>query len=242
MNEEDLNFGITQLDNLSMGSITPGSLGLFYGDPGTGKSSVLYHFLFKGADLDNNVCLITSEPPMRVASQISNFDTYRSTWLKDGYISIFSLRDLAGLVGIDLDHLEEGELDLMLDLIIQSLDHLDAKRLVIDPFDPLLRILDEKRRFFFLHRLKDSLQKMMVTAFLCVDGKADLSISLDSSLEPNLFDVIIRFSREKEHPITLNTFTIERWKGAPHARNTYVIDVSREGIMLVPRIDPLGVK
>jgi hypothetical protein len=36
--------------------------------------------------------------------------------------------------------------------------------------------------------------------------------------------------------------TIERWKGAPHAKNTYVVDVSKEGVFLVPRIKPLEVK
>ncbi|MEA3559236.1 MAG: ATPase domain-containing protein [Candidatus Thermoplasmatota archaeon] len=242
VNEGEINFGITQLDNLSLGSLKPGSMGLFYGNVGTGKSSFLAHFLFKGADMDSNVCLLTNEPPGRIATRISSFETCRPNWLKDGYISIFSIRDLAGLIGVDLDRPSSNDIDLFLDLILQSLDHLDAKRLVIDPFNPLLRILDDKEKTFFLQKLKDGLQTMGVTAFLGLDMENGLS-SLDSKcLEPNLFDAIIRFSKEKEPPVTLNTFTIERWKGSPHAMNTYVIDVSNDGIILIPRIKPLEVR
>ena len=44
--EDDGSFGVSQLDNISMGKIRPGTLGLLYGQPGTGKSSLLSYFLF----------------------------------------------------------------------------------------------------------------------------------------------------------------------------------------------------
>lgn len=242
LNEGDVNFGITQLDNLTIGTLSTGTLGLAYGNPGTGKSSVMAHFLFKGAEMDSNVCMIGNEPPAKVASQISTFNTYRSNWLKDGYISIFSLKDLMNLVGIDPEDPDMNDMDLTLDLILQSLDHLDAKRLVIDPVNPLLNMVEKDRRGFFLQELKDGLQKMGVTAFLCLDTVEKEPTISGHSLDQQPFDVVLRFSKEVEQPTTLNTFTIERWKGHPHAKNMYVIDVSANGIILVPRIKPLEVR
>lgn len=239
---EEIGFGVTQLDNVSLGEIRTGSMGFFYGPPGCGKSSVLAQFLFQGAERGNNVSLITNEPPARTASFLNGFKGCKAKWLKDGYITVLSIKDMTGLIGVDFEESNGEDLDLLLDLLVQSLEHLDAGRLVVDPFNPLLMMLNKNEKIFFMHRLKGHLARIGVTAFFCLDTMDETSPSQSACLEMGLFDIIIKFAKEKEPHTTMNTLTIERWKGAPHARNTYVIDVSDQGILLVPRIKPLEVR
>jgi KaiC/GvpD/RAD55 family RecA-like ATPase len=240
--EEESCFGVDQLDNISLGNMLPGSLGLFYGPAGCGKSSMLYHFLFQGAKLNDNVCLISNEPPGRLAGHISSFTTHQANWLKDGYITIFNIQDLLGLVGVHFEDAGPDDLDLLLDLIVQVVEHLDAKRLVIDPINPILHLLEAWEKVFFIQRLKGKLLEMGVTTFIAMDTNLPLPEMDLTCMEPLNFNVIFSFRKEEEPPITLNTLTIERWKGTSHAKNTYVVDISNDGVFLVPRIKPLEVK
>ena len=235
-------FGVDQLDNITLGTVIPGSMGLFHGPAGCGKSSMLYHFLFQGARLNDNVCLITNEPPGRMSNHISSFKTHQANWLKDGYISIFNIQDLMGLIGIHIEEAGPEDIDLLFDLIIQVVELLDAKRLVIDPINPILYLLDMWDKTFFFQRLKGKLLELGITTFIGLDTNEPIEEMDLIAMEPFNFDMIVSFRKEEEPPITLNTMKIERWKGSPHAKNTYVVDVSKEGVFLVPRIKPLEVK
>ncbi len=240
--DEEGCFGVEQLDNITLGSMEPGSFGLFTGPTGTGKSSMLYHFLFQGAKAGDNVCLISNEAPANLATRISSFKTHEAKWIKDGYISIFNITDLISLIGTNLDEAGPDEVDLLHDLIVQVVDLLDAKRLVIDPFNPILDLLETWDKIHFLQRLKNRLVKLGVTTFIGVDSMKNFEDLDMECYEPYLFDIIIKFLKEKEPPITMNTLTIERWRSSPHSKNSYVIDVSKEGVILVPRIKPLEVR
>ncbi|MGA1866135.1 MAG: RAD55 family ATPase [Thermoplasmatota archaeon] len=240
--EEENCFGIDQLDNITLGRMVPGSFGLFYGPTGCGKSSMLYHFLFQGASMDNDVCLISNEPPGRLSGHMSTFKRHQPNWLKDGYIAILNVHDLMGLIGSDLEDSGPDDVDLFLDLLLQVVQHLDAKRLVIDPVNPILYLLEEWNKVHFMQRLKGKLIEKGVTTLMALDTSISLEERSMSVLEPYLFDIIVGFRKDRETPITMNTLTVERWKGAPHANNTYVIDISREGILLVPRILSMEVK
>ncbi|MGA1819432.1 MAG: RAD55 family ATPase [Thermoplasmatota archaeon] len=235
-------FGVDQLDNITLGRVIPGSLGIFHGPAGSGKSSMLYHFLFQGADMNKNVCIITNEPPGRISSHMSSFRTYQSNWLKDGYISIFNIQDLMALVGLDMENAGPDDVDLLFDLLIQVLQHLDAKRLVIDPINPILHLLEEWNKVFFIQRLKGKLIELGVSTFIALDTNLPIHQMDLRCLEPYNFNIILGFKKEEEPPIMLNTMTIERWKGSSHAKNTYVIEISKDGVFLVPRIKPLEVR
>jgi KaiC/GvpD/RAD55 family RecA-like ATPase len=235
-------FGVDQLDNITLGKMVPGSMGIFVGPTGSGKSSMLYHLLFEGASRNENVCLVTNEPPGRISSHISSFNTHQPKWLKDGYISVFNVQDLMGLIGVDFSTADPDDIDLFMDLIVQMVEHLDAKRLVIDPFNPILDLLELWEKQFFLQRLKGKMSDLGVTTFIALDHMGTLEELGSPCLQPFIFDMIVLFEKEKDPPVTMNTMTIQRWKGSAHARNTYVIDVSKDGVILVPRIKPLEVR
>jgi KaiC/GvpD/RAD55 family RecA-like ATPase len=240
--DETGSFGVSQLDKISMGTIRPGNLGLLYGPPGTGKSSVLSYFLFQGAREDKNVCLITSEPPSTVASIMSNFKGYNQKWLRDGYISILNIYDLVDIAGIDLSSLEDGDQDLIFKLLIQVIDHLDVKRVVIDPINPLLNSLNDHGYNTFFQGFKSHLVDRGASCLIAFDTALDTSHWENNGLSLHDLDLVIRFEKEKDPPMVINTLTIERWRSASHSKTSYVVDVTDEGVIIVPRIKPLEVK
>lgn len=241
--KEDIgSFGVSQLDNISMGRILPGTLGLLYGQPGTGKTSVLFYYLFQGAREDKNVCLITSEPPAKAASRMSDLQGYEQKWLRDGYISILNLHDLLDMIGIDLDRLEEGDPDLIFDLLVQVIDHLDIKRLVLDPINPLIMSMSRAGRTDLFQGFKSYLLDREASCIICYDTARETSKWEDNSLAVHELDIVIRFDKEKDPPMVFNTLTIERWRSAAHSKTSYVVDVTESGVVIVPRIKPLEVK
>jgi len=235
-------FGVRQLDNIVLGTLKPGSLGMFHGPSGTGKSSMLFHFLFEGAAANQNVALVTAAPPLRVTQSISHFQSFEPSWIKDGYISIFNISDLLDLVGLEYGRLEGHDVAIVSDIFRSILDHLDIKRLVIDPFNPLLVLLKGEDLYDFLIRLKEELTTRDVIGMIALDTSFDEKDRWPEGLETHLMDTIVGFQREKEPTMVMNTLTIERWRGTPHAKNSYVIDISDEGVVLVPKIRPLEVR
>lgn len=235
-------FGIKQLDNITLGSLRNGQMGLIYGPAGSGKTSLAAHFLFKGASSNMNVCLLTTETTSRLANKMSGFKSFDPKWLREGYLSIFRIQDLMDLVGIRFNNIGPGDLDILYDLIIQTLDDMDIKRFIIDPASPLLRVLSEWEKDDFFQKLRSDIYKRGITCMVVLDNESGDFISDFGVAEPHMFDIILRFNKDREDPISLNTLRIERWASSPHSKNTYVVDISEDGVILVPRIKPLEVK
>ena len=235
-------FGVSQLDNVTMGLMPPGTIGLFYGPTGTGKSSVLAHFLFQGAKKEENVCLITCEPPTITANRITHFSGCNQKWLRDGYISIMNIYDLADLIGVSPDRMEEGDAELLYDLFVEVVDHLDVKRMVIDPVNPLLGSLRSGGKLDFFRTLKGDLANRGAICFIGFDTGREVGDWEENPLSIHDIDIVVRFKKEEEPPLVLNTLTIDRWRASSHARTSYVVDISTDGVILVPRIKPLEVR
>ena len=239
--EGEGSFGVERLDNIAMGKVLPGMMGLFYGPTGTGKSSILAHYLFQGAREGSNVCLITDEVPSRAAARMSSFEGYNQKWLKDGYISILNLKDMASLIGVRLGDMTREDCDLMYDLLVQTIGHLDARRVVIDPVNLLVDILDKFNDRTFFSGLKGEVSTRGAAVIYAMDISKGPESLETGSLNLHDLDIIIRFRKEKVTPMVLDTLTIERWRGTLHSKSTYVVDISGEGVMLVPRIKPMEV-
>ena len=235
-------FGIDKLDTISMGRMEPGLLGLIYGPPGTGKTTIGSHFLFRGASQNNNVCLLTYEPMTLFTKKFQRFKSYESSWLKDGYISIFMLQNLMERVGIDPDNITGEDVDILFDVMIQIISDMDMKRIVIDPGMPLLDLIIRHGKEAKLTDLKLDLVRTRSSALIIYD----LGLSTGSGEEPyyipspNLFDVIIKTDLNHTCRTPVITLRIERWKDSSHSRSIYVLDTSGDRVIMAPKLSPSG--
>lgn len=229
-------FGVEKLDNLTLGKVLPGSMGLFYGPSSTGKSSIGYHFIFEGVGSGQNTILITNEPAKGVIGKLSNFKQFKEQWVEEGFISLFPIQDLMGLVGVRFEEAGPSDLDLLFRVIMRSIEDLEVKRIVIDPGNPLVTLLERGNKVFFFQRLKEELVRRGISLVFIVDISTPLDDGISRVIAPYMFDYVLRFNREKDHSISMNTLTIEKWGGTNHPHNDYVLDISRDGVMMAPRI------
>ena len=228
-------FGISQLDNIILGTMRPGSMGLLYGPTGTGKSSVAAHFAFQGARDEENVLFLTTDPVRGIIKDMSRFRSWNPNWIDDGFISVMRMQDLLEMGGLSLESIDGSDIDLLYDLVISAVDSTQSKRLVIDPADPLLNIILEKRPYLFLDDLKCEAFERDLRILLVTDGLLDPAQGGFGSVFHHHFDIIIEFNRVKG-ATSFNTLTVKRWKSSPHSRSTYVLDVSETGIIMIPKI------
>jgi len=234
-------FGIDQLDGLSLGKLSFGTLGLLMGPSGTGKSTVLAHFLFNGAQHGESCCLITNEPPVRVAGHLSRFRSYDPSWVKDGYISMFNLHDMLNMIGISEETITQDDMELLFDLMVQTLDQMDTKRLVIDPLNPLMNLLERTDMRFFMRGLRSEVLDRGMVAMLSYDTLSPSEMWGKHLIEQDMLDVMVAFSRVREREVSMNCLTIDKWRGSPHSRASYVVEIDPDGVILVPKIGSYGV-
>jgi KaiC/GvpD/RAD55 family RecA-like ATPase len=238
MDEGETVFGIEKLDNLTLGRIGPGTIGLIYGPTGCGKSTLGAHYLFRGASESHNVSLLTTDPPSSVAASYQRHSKYDSSWIKDGYITVFMVQNLMDLIGAERVGADYKDLRSFVRLVCNMIETMDLNRVLIDPGRPILDLMNGLDQTELLHDLKDTLMRNNASAMIVYDTGIRDSWDTDRIPHPHLFDIVIRCDREERRGPFSNTMSIERWKGAPHSRMTYILDLSYEGVMIVPRIDP----
>jgi len=237
---DDPVFGINKLDNLSLGTMEPGLMGILYGPVGLGKTTIGSHFLFKGASQGSNVCLLTTEPPSWMVRRFIRFKDYDSSWVKDGYISVFKVSNLFRHIGVDPSRPGREGLVLFSHLLSQMMDTMDLRRIVVDPAGPLF-MTSLAHCPDLLESIRTALVRTGASAIFVLDTGLDDGGTFDVPT-PHLFDIMIKFQRESVQNSQMNMVTIQRWKGSPHSRMSYVLDISDEGVMLIPRLDPWEVR
>jgi hypothetical protein len=188
--------------------------------------------------MNTNVCALTTDPSTSIATDYQRYSEYDSSWIKDGYITVFMVQNLMDLIGVDSARIDRDDVRLFIRLLTHMISTMDLKRLLIDPGRPLLDMMDDMDQTHLLHQLKGTLVKHSSSAFIIYDTGIRDSWDTDSIPHPHLFDIQIRCDREERRGPSMNTLTIQRWKGAPHSRVTYVLDLSERGVMLVPMINP----
>jgi circadian clock protein KaiC len=219
--------GIEGLDNILGGGIPTNNIVLVAGSDGTGKTTLAFEFLVRGAvGGENGVLITTVESKSKLLANIPSLVFFDEKMLGK-QLSILTLKDL-----IDGTDKPSGKADEpLMDKIIVSIEKLligtKAKRLVIDSIDTIIPDETEDRlNTHFLTALSETLHKQGTTAILV--SKASTAESGVGSV----VDGIIQMSNFERKGDLLRTMQVPKMKGTAHSRAKYVIDLTSAGVLV----------
>jgi len=177
MNENRVPTGINSLDALIEGGFPRGSLILLAGNPGTGKTIFSMQFLFKGAEDygESGIYVSFAENEDTIVHNISRFfgDDLREKEKGNGKVKI-----------LDFTTVTEKGLSTVLEMILEEVTVLNAKRLVIDSFSAMAQAFKEpiEARIVIHNILGKLVRQLGCTTILIVEvptGSEKIGISIE---------------------------------------------------------------
>ena len=177
MVEDRVATGIDGLDSLIEGGFPRGSLVLLAGNPGTGKTIFSMQFLYKGAENygENGVYVSFAENEDTIIHNISRLFGRDLRKKEEGYGKVKIL---------DFTTVTEKGLSTILEIILEEVTRLKAKRLVIDSFSAMAQAFKEpiEARIIVHNILGKLVRQLGCTTILIVEvptGSEKIGISIE---------------------------------------------------------------
>ena len=221
--------GIEGVDIILGGGIPVNSTVLVSGAPGTGKTSLAFEFLARGAVQGEAGLLIsTIESEQKLLSNIPPLDFFDDAQLKKGALVIVSLDEMMKTAGVSPTKMDQGAIEKLVGAIAKAVSAAKVKRLAIDTIDTLLTevqgaVLDG----VLLTELSEMLYKSGCTALLVSSRSATGALGAG-------VDGIVMLGNLERRGDTLRTLQVLKMKGTSHSRARYVIDLTPAGVLLTP--------
>ncbi len=222
--------GIEGLDTILGGGLPQASAVLVSGPPGTGKTSLSFEFLVRGALLGERGLLVTTiEPPQKLILNLPKFEFYDEKLAQKGTLQFLELNHLLEKAGVYGDDIERKDFMELASTLGKFVEENKIKRIVIDSLSAIFYGIEDRTVMRdFLLSLSDSLYENDCTAMLVSD------VHSDGDIESVVADGIIVMGNYERHSYLLRTMQVMKMKGTGHSRAKYVIDLTTLGILVTP--------
>lgn len=222
--------GIEGLDNILGGGIPTSSIVLVAGTCGTGKTTMGFEFLVRGALQGEPGLLITTvENPDKLLSNIPKFTFFTDSMLMKGKVSIITLQEIVDSAGLSGSDMDEAAIRKLVAGIAKYVSSHRVRRLVIDTIDTVLtEIKDEALNAMLLADLSNVLFRGECTALL-VSGAEKCD-----RIEGRVADGIITMGNMERRGDLLRTMQVPKMKGTSHSRSKYIVDLTKTGVLVTP--------
>jgi circadian clock protein KaiC len=223
--------GIPGLDELLRGGFVRGRMYLVSGEPGTGKTTVGFHFLEEGLANDEAVLYIhgeeSNEESLVNAGQFG-IDISEAATLDLGPDPEFFTEDPA----YDLVNAEDIEEERYTRTIRESIEEINPSRVVLDPITQLKYIESSehhyrKRLLSFIRFLKQ--RDITVVATATTDGTAEPGMEVRS-----LSDGVVELFHTQEG----RRIQVQKHRGVGQVDGTHGLEIRSNGIEVFPRVVP----
>jgi len=227
MSENRVPTGIDGLDPLIEGGFPTGSLVLLAGSPGTGKTIFTMQFLYKGAENydENGIYVSFAENEDTILHNISRLFGHdlRKREERHGKVKI-----------LDLTTVTEKGLSTILEMILEEVTVLKAKRLVIDSFSAMAQAFKEPiEARIILHNILGKLVRQLgVTIILIVEVPTGSS-KIGISIEEFVADGVIVLRKDDHEGRLVREIKIEKLRGTRFEQQKFLFTLNR-GFQVFP--------
>ena len=223
--------GIPGLDELLRGGFVRGRMYLVTGQPGTGKTTVGYHFLESGLQNDETVLYIHGEESeAEILENAAQFgiEITDASFLDLGPDADFFTEDPS----YDLVTADEIEEERYTRSIQKKIRETDPSRVVLDPITQLKYIESSKHHYrkrllSFIRFLKDRGITVVATATTDATGASETEVQ-------SLSDGVVQLHRRQEG----RRIEVRKHRGVGQIDGTHGLEIRSAGIEVFPQVSP----
>ena len=217
--------GIDGLDTLIEGGFLRGDVILVAGSSGSGKTIFSTQFIYYGAaQYGENGVYATFEEDAK---------TLKRNMLKFGF-DLEKLEQQKAIKVIDLESLKGEGLSANIQFILDALDDIGGKRLVIDSLTAFLTACLEKFEYrALMHLLYKMLKTQEITTIMTCSvpmGVATLGIGVEEFVA----DSLILFENVVDGIELKTKFLIRKMRGTNHSRKYHDVIITDKGLQILP--------
>ncbi|MDB4976340.1 MAG: Protein kinase [Myxococcaceae bacterium] len=223
-----LTTGVPGLDAVLGGGLPEYSFNLLAGAPGCGKTTLVHQLTFANATAERPAIYFTvvGEPPLkmlRYQQQMAFFDPEKAG-------TVIRFVDLS-------QHVLTGDLNMVLDKIVQHVEEMNPAIVVVDSFRTVLRSQrpqapGELELQGFLQRLALLLTSWQVTSFLVGEYVED---EIKDNPVFTVADGIIWLSQHRERSSAVRKLDIVKMRGMATMPGLHTFRISDQGVQIFPR-------
>lgn len=225
--------GVTGLDEVLAGGLPRNHLYLLQGKPGTGKTTLALQFLIEGAKAGEKVLYVTfSETKMELEAVAASHG-----WDLSGVyiLELLTLSSKAGMSSLNtLFHPSEIELSKIINLLLDKVKEIDAKRIVFDSVSELRLLADNSLRY---RRQMLAFKEFFTGRGTTVLFLDDLTIEVgDVHVQSIVHGVLLLEKFRAGYGVERRQFHITKLRGVDFRGGTHDYMIKKGGIVIFPRL------
>ncbi len=217
--------GVPGLDPLIQGGLQRGDFVLLLGGLGTGKTIFSSEFVY-------NAALAMNEPAV-FATFEEDMRSLKRNMLNFGF-DLASLEARRKLKLLDLEVLEGRGLSSNIQVLLEAVDEIKAKRLVVDSLTAFLSGTGEKFDYtFMMHLIYKTLKREGITTLMTVSKQSRPS-EAGGGIEEFVADGLFYLESYLAQQMEMRTrFIIKKLRGTDHDRKYHTLAFTPKGISIL---------
>jgi circadian clock protein KaiC len=220
--------GVPGLDTVLNGGLSPGSVVVLAGPPGSGKTITAQQMCFANATSERQAIFYTtlSEPHAKLVQHLRQFQFFDETGL-ESRVQYVHLGDMLRQAP------QDGLAPMVSEVVRAALDEKPAI-VVIDSVKMLRDFADEIPLRTALYDLTSRIGHTDTVALLVGEYTCD---EIDSGMEFSLADGIIQLAYEPRVPIDRRWLRVAKMRGRDHLEGKHTFHIAPTGVRVFPRTE-----